>query len=78
MDIDARTKVLTRRITVHKSEIPSGRYISSQASHLQLRQFISQEFAALELCFENQKDFNAYTTKHFNWKYAHTLLIIDL
>jgi hypothetical protein len=26
--------------------------------------------AALELCFENQKDFNDYTTKHFNWKYA--------
>jgi len=26
--------------------------------------------AALELCFENQKDFNDYTTKQFNWKYA--------
>ncbi len=25
MDVDTRTKVLTRRITVHKSEIPSGR-----------------------------------------------------
>ena len=40
MDVDSRTKVLTRRITVHKSEIPSGRDSSSQATHLQLRQFI--------------------------------------
>ena len=70
MGIDSRIKVLTRRITVHKSEIPSGRDISSQATHLQLRQFIGQDLAALELCFENQKDFNDYTTKHFNWKYA--------
>jgi hypothetical protein len=70
MDIDSRIKVLTRRITVHKSEIPSGRDTSSQATHLQLRQFIGQDLAALELCFENQKDFNDYTTKHFNWKYA--------
>jgi hypothetical protein len=31
MDVDSRTKVLTRRITVHKSEIPSGRDTSSQA-----------------------------------------------
>ena len=57
MDIDSRIRVLTRRITVHKSEIPSGRDISSQATHLQLRQFIGQDLAALELCFENQKDF---------------------
>jgi hypothetical protein len=70
MDVDSRIKVLTRRITVHKSEIPSGRDSSSQATHLQLRQFIGQDLAALELCFENQKDFNDYTTKHFNWKYA--------
>ena len=64
MDIDSRIKVLNRRITVHKSEIPSGRDTSSQATHLQLRQFIGQDLAALELCFENQKDFNDYTTKH--------------
>ena len=70
MDIDSRIKVLTRRITVHKSEIPSGRDSSSQATHLQLRQFIGQDLAALELCFENRKDFNDYTTKQFNWKYA--------
>jgi hypothetical protein len=70
IDVDSRTKVLTRRITVHKSEIPSGRDTSSQATYLQLRQFIGQDLAALELCFENQKDFNDYTTKHFNWKYA--------
>jgi hypothetical protein len=70
MDIGSRIKVLTRRITVHKSEIPSGRDTSSQATHLQLCQFIRQDLAALELCFENQKDFNVYTTKHFNWKYA--------
>ena len=66
MEIDSRIKVLTRRITVHKSEIPSGRDISSQATHLQLRQLIGQDLAALELCFDNQKDFNNYTTKHFN------------
>ena len=77
--VDSRIKVLTRRITVHKSEIPSSRDTSSQATPLQIRQFISQ--AALELCFDNQKDFNDYTTKHFNWKYAMclcTLFIIDL
>jgi hypothetical protein len=33
-------------------------------------QFIGQDLAALELCFENQKDFSDYTTKHFNWEYA--------
>ena len=69
MYVDSRIKVLTRRITVHKSEIPSGRDTSSQATHLQLRQFIGQDLAALELCFD-QKDFNDYTTQHFNWKYA--------
>ena len=78
MDIDSRIKVLTRRITVHKSEIPSGRDTSSQATHLQFRQFIGQDLAALELCFENQKDFNDYTTKHFNWKYAMCHLYIVL
>ena len=45
MDVDSRIKVLTRRITVHKSEIPSGRDTSSQATHLQLRQFIGQDLA---------------------------------
>ena len=70
MDIDSRIKVLTRRITVHKSEIPSGRDTSSQATHLQVRQFIGQDLAVLEPCFENQKDFKDLTTKHFNWKYA--------
>jgi hypothetical protein len=38
MDVDSRIKVLTPIITVHKSEIPSGRDTSSQATHLQLRQ----------------------------------------
>ncbi|KAL7475045.1 hypothetical protein ACHAW6_000979, partial [Cyclotella cf. meneghiniana] len=70
MDIVSRIKVLTRRITVHKSEIPSGRDARSQSTHLQIRQFIGQDLAGLELRFENQKDFNNYTTKHFNWKYA--------
>ena len=37
MDVDSRIKVLTRRIT---PEIPSGRDTSSQATHLQLRQFL--------------------------------------
>jgi len=76
MDVNSRIKDLTRRITVHKSEIPSGRDTSSQATHLQLRQFIGQDFAALEHCFENHKDFNDYTTKHFNWKYAMCQLYI--
>jgi hypothetical protein len=62
MDVDSRIKVLTRRITVHQSEIPSGRDTSSQATHLQLRQFFGQDLAAFELCFENQTDFNDYTT----------------
>jgi hypothetical protein len=43
---------------------------SSQATHLRLRQFIGQDLAALEFCFDNQRDFNDYTTKHFSWKYA--------
>ena len=62
MDIDSRIKVLTRRITVHKSEIPSGRDISSQATHLQLRQFIGQDLAALELCFDIQQNISIGNT----------------
>ena len=42
--------------------ITSDRDTSAQATHLQLCQFIGQDLAALELCFENQKDFNDYTT----------------
>jgi hypothetical protein len=41
MDVDSRIKVLTQKITEHKSEIPSGRETSSQATHLQLRQLNS-------------------------------------
>jgi hypothetical protein len=48
MDIDSQTKVLTQRITTHKSEIPSGRDTSSQATHLQLCQFIGQVFGHFE------------------------------
>ena len=61
MDVNSRIKVLTRRITAYRSEIPSNRDTSSQATHLQLRQLIGQDVAALELCFDNQKDFNNKT-----------------
>ena len=36
IDVDSRINVLTRRITVHKSEIPSGRDTSSQATETPL------------------------------------------
>ena len=49
MDVDSQTKVLTRRITVHKSEILSGRDTRSQTTNLQLHQFIGQDVAALQL-----------------------------
>jgi len=60
----------------HLVEIPAHMLLI-----FKLRQFIGQDLAALELCFDNQKEFNDYTTKHVNWKYAcviYTLCIIDL
>jgi hypothetical protein len=48
----------------------TGRDTRSQATHLQLCQFIGQDFVALNLWFDNQKDFNDSRIKHLNWKYA--------
>jgi hypothetical protein len=66
MDVNTRIKVLTRRITIHLSEVPKGKGCSS--AHLQIRQFIGQDLAGLELCFETQQEFNAHTLHHFKWK----------
>ena len=61
-----RIKVLTRRITIHLSEVPKGKGCSPV--HLQKRQFIGQDLSGLELCFETQQEFNAHTLHHFKWK----------
>jgi hypothetical protein len=61
-----RIKVLTRRITIHLSEIPRG--FGCSPVHLQKPQCIGQDIAVLELCFETQQEFNAYTLQHFKWK----------
>lgn len=68
MDAATRAKILTRRITIHKSEIPRGKAQSTIG--LQKHQFIGQDLFGLEFCFENQMDFNAHTVKHFKWKYT--------
>ena len=39
---------------------------ASMTDQLQPCQFFGQNLAILELCFENHKDINDYTTKHFN------------
>jgi hypothetical protein len=65
MDLNTRIKVLTRRTTIHLSEIPRGKGCSP--THLQIRQFIGQDLSGLELCFETQQAFNAYTLQHFKW-----------
>jgi hypothetical protein len=75
--VDSRIKVLTRRITVHKSEIPSGRDTSSQATHLQLRQLIGQDLAALELCFENQKYNKTFQLEIRHVSFINSLLSIS-
>jgi hypothetical protein len=74
MDLNTRIKVLTRRITVHLSEIPRGKV--STPIHLQIRQFIGQDLAALEDCFETQQEFSAYTLHHFKWNLSMCLIYI--
>ncbi|KAI8609100.1 hypothetical protein BC830DRAFT_1208167 [Chytriomyces sp. MP71] len=75
MDVDSRIKVLTRRITVHISEIPREK--GNLAQHLQIRQFIGQDLAALESCFENQQQFRVYTKQYFKWDLTTCLLYIS-
>ncbi|KAI8891753.1 hypothetical protein BC833DRAFT_613363 [Globomyces pollinis-pini] len=68
MGVEARIKVLKRRITIYKAEITG---INRQSpAYLQMRQFIGQDLAALESCFETQKEFNSYTVENFKWNYA--------
>jgi hypothetical protein len=66
MDVNTRIKVLTRKITIHLSEIPKDKGCSP--AHLQIRQFIGQDLAGLELCFETLQEYNAHTLHHFKWK----------
>ncbi|KAJ1508573.1 hypothetical protein HMI55_006810 [Coelomomyces lativittatus] len=67
-DVEARIKVLKRRITIYKAEITG---INRQSlAYLQMRQFIGQDLAALESCFKTQKEFNSYTVENFKWNYA--------
>lgn len=57
-DIDYRTEGLTRRITVHKSEIPSVRDTSSQAMPNKIIVFIIQLFCtnAVFSTFSNTRE----------------------
>jgi hypothetical protein len=77
MDVNARIKVLTRRITIYKSELPDKNRTSGPLpKYLQTRQFIGQDLVALEGCFPNQKEFNDYTLKTFKWNYTMCQLYI--
>ena len=68
MDVNTRIKVLTRRITIYKSELPDkNRTNGPLPKYLQTRQFIGQDLVALEGCFPNQREFNDYTLKTFKW-----------
>ena len=44
--------------------------------HLQIRQFIGQDLAALEDCFDTQQEFSAYTLHHFKWNLSMCLIYI--
>ncbi|KAH6563679.1 hypothetical protein BASA50_002712 [Batrachochytrium salamandrivorans] len=71
MDINTRIKVLTRRIIIYKSELPTNnRANGPMPKYLQIRQFIGQDLFALEDCFSNQNDFSEYTKQAFKWDYA--------
>ena len=68
IDVNARIKVLTRRITIYKSELPDKNRTSGPLpKYLQIRQFIGQDLVSLEGCFPNQKEFNDYTPTIFKW-----------
>ena len=59
MDVNTRIKVLTRRITIYKSELPDKNRASGPLP--KYRQFIGQDLVALEGCFPNQREFNDCT-----------------
>ena len=61
MDVNARIKVLTRRVSIYKSELPDKNRASGPLpKYLQTRQFIGQDLVALEGCFQIKK--NSMTT----------------
>ena len=71
MDINARIKVLTRRIVIYKSELPANnRTNGPMPKYLQIRQFIGQDLFALESCFPTQKEFSSYTMQALKWNYT--------
>ena len=71
MDISARIKVLTRRIVIYKSELPTNnRTNGPMPKYLQIRQFIGQDLFALESCFPTQKEFSSYTLQALKWNYT--------
>jgi hypothetical protein len=71
MDINARIKVLTRRIVIYKSELPTNnRTNGPMPKYLQIRQFIGQDLFALESCFPTQKEFSSYTLQALKWNYT--------
>jgi hypothetical protein len=71
MYINARIKVLTRRIVIYKSELPTNnRTNGPMPKYLQIRQFIGQDLFALESCFTTQKDFSSYTLQALKWNYT--------
>jgi hypothetical protein len=71
MDIKARIKVLTRRIVIYKSELPTNsRTNGSMPKYLQTKQFVGQDLFALESCFTTQKDFSIYTLQALKWNYT--------
>ena len=70
-DLNARIKVLTRGITIYKSELPNkNRSSGPMPKYLQISQFIGQDLLALECCFPNQKEFVDYTQQMFNWNHT--------
>jgi hypothetical protein len=77
MEIDSRIKVLTRRITVHKSEIPSRRDTSSQATHLQLGQFIGSVGALFRESKGFQRLYKTFQLEIRHVSFIHRLLSIS-
>ena len=71
MDINAKIKVLTRRIVIYRSELPTNnRTNGPMPKYLQIRQFIGQDLFALESCFPTQKEFSSYTIQALKWNYT--------
>ena len=71
MDISARIKVLTRRIVIYKSELPTNNHTNGpMPKYPKIRQFIGQDLFALESCFPTQKEFSSYTIQALKWNYA--------